>query len=166
MQIVSSAIMKGRLMNFIHSSDNFKLRIDKKVSVFFKNYQDNGDFKTESGGIIIGVLHPAQNEIYLTDISTPQPTDKRSSTSFIRTEKGHQQIMNDLWEESNYTKLYLGEWHTHNQNIPIPSGVDLRNWKTISQRNHISERLFFIIVGKKEIRVWMCHNQIIYFMNF
>lgn len=148
-------------MFFLEPKTNLKLTIADSVAAFFSNVQQNGRFEIEMGGILVGQLCPSENKIILTDITTPQNSDKQTSTRFIRFEKGHQEIMDSLWEKSRHKKFYLGEWHTHNQDIPSPSNIDIKNWDTISKRNHESERLFFIIIGKKEIKVWVIHNRTI-----
>lgn len=85
--------------------------------------------------------------------------NKRTRYSFQRMENGHQEAMNRLWEQSNYKKTYLGEWHTHKQEQPQPSNIDIKNWITISsKKSNNSERLFFVIVGTKEVGVWTILN--------
>ena len=127
------------------------------VDTFVENMKNNW-LGIENGGILVGTLNPAANETVVTDITEPQEKDMQSTFSYYRAEYGHQQIMNSLWESSDRTKTYLGEWHTHNQDIPKPSIIDKRNWIKISQRDRNSSWLFFAIVGKKEIGVWTIHN--------
>lgn len=147
-------------MLFIDIQTNFKLTISESVSGFFSSVQQVGSFGVEMGGILVGQFC-SSNEILLTDVTTPQLLDKKTSNRFVRFEMGHQEIMDALWEESKHKKFYLGEWHTHNQNSPSPSNIDIKNWKTISKRNHESELLFFIIVGKNEVKAWFVLNQAI-----
>lgn len=145
-------------MFFMDIQSNFKLTISESVSCFFSSIQQTGGFGVEMGGILVGQFC-SSNEILLTDVTTPQKLDKKTSNRFVRFELGHQEVMDALWEESQYKKFYLGEWHTHNQNSPLPSSIDIKNWKTISKRDHESERLFFIIVGKNEVKAWFVLNQ-------
>ena len=123
------------------------------------NYIENYDFKIESGGIIIGILNPAENQIIATDLTEPQAKDKCTAVTYKRSEYGHQEIMDKLWEESQNFKTYLGEWHTHNQRIPQPSLIDRRNWMKISKRKQNSEWIFFLIVGTEKIGVWTISNE-------
>lgn len=130
------------------------LEIEESAQCKFDAYIKNNNFKVESGGILIGTLNHAVNKIIITDITEPQHKDRQSRFMFTRCEKGHQDIMDTLWENSHYTKTYLGEWHTHNEPSPTPSFVDKRNWIKISERDKNSQWLFFIIVGTCEIKVW------------
>lgn len=132
--------------------------LNSEVHDKLTNYIGNYDFKIESGGIIIGILNPAEKQIIATDLTEPQAKDKCTAVTYKRSEYGHQEIMDKLWEESQYIKTYLGEWHTHNQRIPQPSLIDRRNWMKISKRKQNSEWIFFLIVGTEQIGVWTISN--------
>lgn len=123
------------------------------------SYRENYHFRNESGGIIVGVLKPAENMIIATDVTEPQKKDKCDTFTYKRAEYGHQDIMDKLWDESQHAKTYLGEWHTHNQRIPHPSFVDRRNWMEISKRKQNSDWLFFVIIGTEQIGIWTIANE-------
>jgi integrative and conjugative element protein (TIGR02256 family) len=40
---------------------------------------------------------------------------------------------------------YLGEWHTHPEEKPIPSFLDISEWRKICSAR--KERMIFVIVG-------------------
>lgn len=130
------------------------LSISPEIYSKFIEYIEQYNFKIESGGIIAGTLLPAEKKIIVTDITEPQKKDIRNIFAFKRSEFGHQEIMDRLWEDSQHKKTYLGEWHTHNQRIPQPSHIDRRNWIKISQRKQNSEWLFFVIIGTEQIGIW------------
>jgi hypothetical protein len=143
-------------MNFYNDLICFSLNseVHEKITYLMRNYH----FKIESGGIIIGILNPAEKQIIATDLTEPQAKDRCTAVMYKRSEYGHQERMDKLWEESGYVKTYLGEWHTHNQRIPQPSFTDRRNWMQISRRKQNSEWLFFLIVGTEQIGVWTISN--------
>lgn len=128
--------------------------LDEDVHRKFLWYKNEYHHRTESGGIIVGVLQPNDSRYFVTDITEPQRKDSCTKSRYKRAEIGHQTIMDTLWEQSNHKKTYLGEWHTHDQDIPTPSSVDLKNWIEISRRKQNSQWLFFVIVGKTQIGVW------------
>ncbi|MCO5388554.1 MAG: Mov34/MPN/PAD-1 family protein [Desulfosporosinus sp.] len=140
-------------MDYIYN-DVIALSLSAEVYGRFLAYIDNYNFKIENGGIIVGILNPAKKMIIATDVSEPQKKDRCSAFAYRRAEFGHQEIMDKLWEESQHTKTYLGEWHTHNQRIPLPSFTDRRNWLEISRRKQNSDWLFFVIVGTEQIGIW------------
>lgn len=151
--------MNRKYMKYGICSENFSVEITEEVCRKFEAYIKGYDYNLESGGILVGVLNPVHNSIVITDITEPYSQDKRTRYRFQRMENGHQEAMNRLWEQSNYKKTYLGEWHTHKQEQPQPSNIDIKNWIKISgKKSNNSERLFFIIVGTKEVGVWTVLN--------
>lgn len=131
------------------------LEIKNSVIEKISKYKQIDIKDREAGGILIGRKMLDSNN-YIIDICTePQKYDKRERYSFLRSKKIHQEILDELWEESGATKSYLGEWHTHPENDPTPSSKDLIEWKKLlfNQTKEV-EFLFFIIVGIKNIRVY------------
>jgi len=132
--------------------------IEKAVEEQLLYYINCFDYNVEHGGIIVGKLEPDKKQILITDITFPQEDDICKAFSFCRLEKKHQLIMDNLWKESQFTKTYLGEWHTHNEKNPMPSMVDKRNWHNIIKRDKNSDWLFFIIVGTRNLGIWTIDN--------
>ncbi|WP_258058132.1 Mov34/MPN/PAD-1 family protein, partial [Vibrio cholerae] len=57
------------------------------------------------------------------------------------------QRVNEAFERSAGTHLYLGEWHTHPEDRPFPSATDRHSWR----RNIVSdESMLLLIVGRKD----------------
>ena len=143
-------------MNYYY--DLICFSVNSEVHEKLTNYMKNYHFKIESGGIIIGILNPDEKQIIATDLTEPQAKDKCTAVTYKRSEYGHQERMDKLWEESQYVKTYIGEWHTHNQRIPQPSFTDRRNWIQISKRKHNSDWIFFLIVGTEQLGDWTVSN--------
>ena len=132
-----------------------KVIIEEEVMNSFLNIQRSHDFRKEIGGIIIGKLDSKRMCLSITDISFPFSNDKSFRFRFIRNSEGHQQEMDTIWEQSNHKKSYLGEWHTHDQDCPVPSIIDKRTWIRISKQDHNFDQCCFIIVGHKELGLWI-----------
>lgn len=145
--------MQGK-NDFIRIAEDNNFVIDINIIQMFAKIQRIHSFREEWGGIIIGYYDCLCKGLRISDITYPQKNDVCGSYSFKRKSCGHQEIMDELWEKSNHKKSYLGEWHTHNQYKPIPSWVDIRNWKKISKRGHNFDELLFAIVGKEYIGFW------------
>ena len=140
------------MINFRYKEIQFN--ISKNVIDTIIKYKQ-GNNQSESGGFLIGSISTDGNRIVANDFTEPLETDKRSIFSFNRSEQ-HNNILNLKWKESNYTKLYLGEWHTHPQDIPMPSFVDKKSWKNLLKKSNTeSEFLIFIIVGMETIETWI-----------
>lgn len=104
--------------------------------------QDSPD-KTEAGGIIIGYRRGLH--LHVVEATAPQPLDQRSRYHFSRLDPEHQHIALTKWEESNHQLDYLGEWHTHPERDPAPSGLDRREWRKLYQSS--DKPLLFLIAG-------------------
>ena len=128
--------------------------LKKDVFEVFQEYIKIGDFSIETGGILVGELKPMENAILVTDISKSYEHDRKSRYRFTCKAEGHQEFMDDVWRSSGYKKMYLGEWHTHDQAMPIPSLVDRKTWKKIAGRSNNSPMMVFVIVGTNEIGMW------------
>ena len=49
----------------------------------------------------------------------------------------------------------MGVWHTHPQDVPYPSPIDLNDWQEILKNDKTaSDYAFFIILGRKEFKIW------------
>ena len=66
---------------------------------------------------------------------------------FVRSSKHAQKTINKLWSESGGIVNYLGEWHTHNEKVPIPSLIDKALLKQIyiEQSNPFNYYFMFIL---------------------
>lgn len=141
------------------------LVIDEDVKNYFRNIIWSHDFAIETGGIIVGEIRPLDDAIVITDVSEPFEKDSRGRFHFKRESEGHQEYMDKLWIESGCKKMYLGEWHTHNQKRPVPSSIDINNWKKIERRNKVAPDMFFIIIGTQRMEIWNVFNGKIMRMN-
>lgn len=93
-------------------------------------------------------------DVVVDEVTTPQDSDRRSRFGFFRSKK-HEVLAHERWREQRNTTAYLGLWHTHPQEDPIPSSVDRTDWQqAVLQDTFDGDRLFFPIVGTHRIRVW------------
>lgn len=109
----------------------------------------------EAGGMLLGRLIVESDDLIVDEVSEPAASDRRSRYSFMRSKKHAQWRVSSAWEESEHTKNYLGEWHTHPEDDPTPSAVDLANWRRISKvAQYEQDFLLFVIVGRRQTRIW------------
>lgn len=140
---------------------DYEIVFSPKVIETFERYKREYQYSIEAGGIIVGKTE--DKRITIIDITEPYEEDKRSRYTFKRASKGHQEYMDEVWSSSGETLTYLGEWHTHDQQKIFPSPVDYSNWKKIMSRPHNSEIIVFIILGRKNLAIWIgTRNNIIY----
>ncbi|CDA78767.1 uBA/THIF-type NAD/FAD binding protein [Clostridium sp. CAG:242] len=109
---------------------------------------------TEAGGMLLGYENACTGNFTISGATEPQVEDIRSRVSLLLG-KQHQELLKSL--KSPYG--YIGTWHTHPSKIPIPSFVDIQDWKkSIIKNSNSTSALIFIIAGTEAFRVWLCDS--------
>lgn len=142
------------IVMIIFEYKKYKISISKKVLDNILKYKQVND-NDEAGGMLIGSIISNSNEIEIIDFTEPLKEDKRNKFRFKRSNK-HNQILNEKWISSNFTKLYLGEWHTHPQEIAAPSLIDKKAWEMLLfKSNTESDILIFLVIGTSTMDIWI-----------
>ena len=111
-------------------------------------------WQREAGGVLLGRHLLDSEDVVVDEVTSPQSSDRRTRFSFFRSKK-HEHIARERWIAEANTLSYLGLWHTHPEDSPTPSAVDWEDWQqAVANDTFDGARLFFPIVGRKEIRVW------------
>lgn len=132
---------------FIDDFDNHVV-IMSEVVMRLNSYRQTHYTSTESGGTLIGERRG--QHLVITHISEPGQDDVRNRTGLERKGIHHQQKVNDLFQQSNGFIVYLGEWHTHPEDFPHPSFIDIKSWV---MGIVATEPMIMLIVGRKDIWV-------------
>lgn len=136
----------------IYNSSTINIDIKDSVLCVFKKHIQIHNKANEAGGILIGEVF--DNLIVITDCSVPNQFDKSSRNNFIRAYKPAQKFIDKHFFKSNGTKIYLGEWHTHPEDIPSPSNLDITSFTKTIELNKLNSNIhFMIIVGIKSIYI-------------
>ncbi len=140
----------------VFKSNDFTLNISDDVLNIFKGYIQDTKIKNESGGILLGQIKG--NVIYLIRASIPNVMDIASRTSFERNKVIAQVIVDYEFMNSDRKTIYIGEWHTHPEDYPTPSGQDKKMIAgQLKLNKNIEPNLFIIIQGIKDLYVGI-HN--------
>lgn len=123
---------------------------DEVLEVFVKHAQTNV-FMPESGGILLGYVREPHLEVL--EATEPTRWDKRLRSFFDRSAQGHHELAQRRWTESGGLVRYLGEWHTHPEDYPTPSGVDKSGWVKLANKRQDGRPVLAIIVGRKGLHV-------------
>ena len=135
--------------------DGGVLQIGPVVVECFSRYRQLPTDAPEAGGILLGRLIRDSHDVVLDEATEPSRLDQRTRFSFFRARQPAQKRINQAWCESSQTLNYLGEWHTHPEDDPLPSQLDRRDWlRTLDQAQFEQDFLFFVIVGRISIRAW------------
>jgi integrative and conjugative element protein (TIGR02256 family) len=132
------------------------LKLSEKVVSVFHQYRQLRRKDKEAGGVLLGRFIQNSEDVVVDRVTEPMERDVRKRYFFQKCREDHQRIIHAVWEESNGTCNYLGEWHTHPEPHPTPSPHDLREWKKVLKDTVCdSDKLFFVIVGTKSVEVWV-----------
>ena len=104
------------------------------------------DSDPESGGILLG--HVRGENLEILEATVPTIWDKRKRYFFGRLPFGHQLFADNRWTSSNGTVRYLGEWHSHPEDLPNPSQLDSIEWKKLASNRKDARPLLALIVGR------------------
>lgn len=106
---------------------------------------------SEAGGLLLGTVH--SSNIMVIEATAPTARDKRFQCLFERMPFGHSSIARERWRVSRGTVRYVGEWHTHPQDYPRPSGLDRTEWNKLSRKRADGRPMLAVIVGRKSLYV-------------
>ncbi len=134
-------------------SDGGYLILLPDVLATFDRFRQNKPKDKEACGVLIGSLKEGLFEIFLELATSPQPNDIRSRMHFWRS-PSHQKIVERIFRESQQTRVYLGEWHTHPEADPTPSTQDWSAWRHKLSEQTEPNPLFFAIQGIRVLRIW------------
>lgn len=126
--------------------------IELSVTEMLETYIQDGASDDEAGGILIG-RRTVSGHIVVSEASTPQSTDERSRFGILRNRVGHQEMARERWQSSKGELDYVGEWHTHPEDIPCPSIIDRADWMK-AWVFHGRKPLVHLIQGRRSLSVF------------
>lgn len=136
-----------------------RIKVPAAVVAILQSYAQHAPEATEAGGLLMGRYIATSDDVIVDAVTEPMTGDRRTRYSFYRAKRRHQEALNAAWETSGHTCTYLGEWHTHPEAQPTPSGTDITNWNRRLHQDKYHEELFFLIVGTREIRMWAASEE-------
>ena len=103
-------------------------------------------------GVLMG-SYIGNNRYRINKISPPC-TQKNTHYSCERNAAMANLFIAEDYKQSEHTRFYIGEWHTHPESTPTPSAVDYRSIKNIYQTaSLVTPFIFMIIVGTKTFHI-------------
>lgn len=151
--------MEATISDLLFSDGLGKFKLPASVVTQLRQFAQVKRSQPEAGGLLLGRLVLGNVDAVVDEITTPQSMDYQSQFRFFRSAQGHQQILNERWQQSGGTCNYLGEWHTHPEPKPKPSGRDTRSWREQIERLSTGQMsLYFVIVGTATIAVWKANR--------
>jgi integrative and conjugative element protein (TIGR02256 family) len=109
-------------------------------------------YPNEFGGFLVGYYADDNNHLHITDTILPK-SFKASKYSFERSTKGIEKKLCNYFKETP-KKFYVGEWHTHPENSPIPSSTDISAINAIiNNQNACLANPVLLIIGYSKSKV-------------
>jgi len=109
--------------------------------------------RNEGGGILLGLVFEDYDEIL--ELVAPNKTDKTKLFSFTRRKNPAQRKINYAWNTSGGYVVYLGEWHTHPRNSPIPSTQDRKMIENALRTTLIEIEYLYIVIAGDNRTMWL-----------
>lgn len=147
--------MTGSNSHIFQRPDGGKLKFAADAVSTCLEYRQDGPDKLEAGGVLLGRRIERSSDVIIDRVSVPTPRDRRSLLSFFRSHEPHQKRIDEAWKNSDGTCNYLGEWHTHPEEVPSPSCLDYWEWRRLVKKcSYLGDELFFVIVGTSRVCAW------------
>ena len=119
------------------------LVLEKTVLNHFDRWRQLHPGMSEAGGQLFGVVEGQCITIKLA--TGPRRSDRRGRFYFIADRFAERREINTLHKTELH---YFGDWHTHPQAIPAPSGTDLASMADLYVRSkHELHAFVMVIVG-------------------
>jgi integrative and conjugative element protein (TIGR02256 family) len=139
------------LSSWASSDKNRLLHFSTDTLETFCQHVQSRDADREAGGLLLGSVHGAH--LLIEQATVPTEWDKRFRYLFERMPFGHEAIALSRWTATQGTVRYLGEWHTHPEDYPHPSGLDRSEWNRLAARRRDKRPMLAVIVGRKSLYV-------------
>lgn len=107
----------------------------------------------ETGGILLGYDYGSEDLIEVTQAGDPGPRAQRARRRFLR-DLDHARSLADIAYDTNGS-VWLGEWHTHPNEGPLPSPRDLSTYLSLLADESLDfERVTSVIVTSDSPTDW------------
>jgi len=118
--------------------------IEADVLRYVSRYRQLRKGSTEAGGQIFGAIN--DENVIVVRASGPYRGDERSRFRYRSNSIAAQK---EVEREAKAGRLYLGEWHTHAEDMPRPSQSDVDTMRKLIAHSSLNvDALFMLIVGR------------------
>lgn len=128
--------------------DNYgSLEIIPDVLNHFEQYKQTCCMSREAGGQLFVEKNGLQYKLVVA--TGPRKTDKRSRYNYFPDRSAERVEIQDFFDKDLF---YIGDWHTHPQNIPTPSSTDEFNFEETVRQSKDGLKIFLLfIIGTSEL---------------
>ena len=135
----------GRVITYHLPDESGLLVVSARVLVHFNQYRQLGPGTAEAGGQLFARFEHTNVIIELAD--GPDPKDERTRTSFRPYRPSERKRIRARHKEGLH---FVGDWHTHPQDLPIPSALDRESMNAMfSHSQHSLNHFYMVVVGRR-----------------
>lgn len=110
----------------------------------FHTHRQTRWLQRESGGQLFARFEGSQ--ILVVEATGPRAADRRTTTSFLPSRRAEQREIDELHRAGLH---YIGDWHTHREDVPTPSATDIRSiHECFARSNHDLVGFVLVVVGR------------------
>ncbi len=120
------------------------LIIKPDVLAHFDRFRQRRFWQRESGGQLFATID--RELITVEEATGPRASDRRGRVIYVANRAAEQQEINDRHAKGLH---FVGDWHTHPEEYPNPSPIDLASLADCFTRSHHGLNAFvLVIVGR------------------
>lgn len=122
-----------------------ELILHDRVLDHFKRHRQLTSRSTEAGGQLFARFEGHQ--IHVIEATGPHREDKRGRFSFLPNRNKEQRDIDNFYRNG---LSFIGDWHTHPQDTPVPSATDIASIADCFRRSqHNLQSFVLIVVGRR-----------------
>ena len=120
--------------------------LPEEVVQKLRRYRQKRWCQREAGGQLFARL--SLSRIVIEEATGPRRTDRRTRTSYVPDRAAEQREIDSRHAEGLH---YVGDWHTHPEPVPGPSGLDIASIsESVRKSTHALNGFLLVIVGQAE----------------
>lgn len=113
----------------------------------FRKYRQTKPWHREAGGQLFAAV--SRFELYLSEVTGPRATDERTRRTY-KPDRHTEQA--EIIEHHRRGLQYIGDWHTHPEAAPHPSGTDYESMADCFRKSgHSLNAFLLLIVGNASL---------------
>lgn len=137
------AVEHAEMLTYLLPDGVERLVLRSDVLQHLLNHRQTRFWQKEAGGQLFATFKPGVTTIER--VTGPRKTDQRSRTGYRPDRKAEQREIDAMYAEGFH---YVGDWHTHPEQIPFPSQLDNHSMvDCFSKSTHQAEGFLLFIVG-------------------
>jgi integrative and conjugative element protein (TIGR02256 family) len=113
----------------------------------------NRTYPMETGGVLVGYFGESGEPVVFAAIG-PGPNAAHLKSRFMPDHTWQCEQLEDLFQKSSGTWVYLGDWHTHPDSSPKMSQLDKRTLRSIAKYKQAENPQPLMLIGGYSLPNW------------